>query len=72
MKKIHIHSETVYIAAVVLLSFAVAMISSTGFGVSMIVAPAYILSLKVGWLSFGQAEYVIQAGLFAVPCYEKV
>ena len=55
MKKIHIHSETLYIAAVVLLSFAVAMISSTGFGVSMIVAPAYILSLKVGWLSFGQA-----------------
>ena len=68
MKKIHIHSETVYIAAVALLSFAVAMISSTGFGVSMIVAPAYILSLKVGWLSFGQAEYVIQAGLFAVLC----
>jgi uncharacterized membrane protein YczE len=34
----------------------------------MIVAPAYIVSLKVSFLSFGQAEYVVQGILFIVFC----
>ena len=34
----------------------------------MIVAPAYLLSLKLSALSFGQAEYVIQVGIFLVLC----
>lgn len=63
-----IPSEVVYILGVALLSLAVAMLSAADFGVSMIVAPAYLLSLKVDFLSFGQAEYVIQAGLFVVFC----
>lgn len=68
MGKIKLHSEFVYAAAIVLLSFAVALLTAADFGVSMIVAPAYLLSLKTGFLSFGQAEYVIQAGLFIVFC----
>ena len=60
-KKLKIPSEAVYILAVALLSLAVAMISAANFGVSMIVAPAYLLSLKLEFLTFGQAEYVIQA-----------
>lgn len=68
MKKPVFHSEIVYIAAIVLLSLAVAMLTTADFGISMIVAPAYLLSLKTGFLSFGQAEYVIQAGLFALFC----
>ena len=67
-KKLKIPSEAVYILAVALLSLAVAMISAANFGVSMIVAPAYLLSLKLEFLTFGQAEYVIQAGLFVVFC----
>ena len=47
MRKIKISKELAYIFAIILLSFAVAMISSTNFGVSMIVAPAYILSQKI-------------------------
>ena len=66
MKKIKIHSEPLYALAIILLGFAVALLSSAGFGVSMIVAPAYILSLKTGFLTFGQAEYVIQSVLFVV------
>lgn len=61
-RKLKIPSEVVYILAVALLSLAVAMLTAANFGVSMIVAPAYLLSLKVGILTFGQAEYVIQAG----------
>lgn len=64
MKKITIHSEFVFIIAIIMLSFSVAMITAADFGVSMIVAPAYILSQKLGFLSFGQSEYVIQGILF--------
>lgn len=68
MKKLKLPSEVVYLAAIVLLAFSVAMLTSVDFGISMIVAPAYILSLVVPSLSFGQAEYVIQAMLFVVFC----
>ncbi len=67
-RKLKIPSEVVYILAVALLSLAVAMLTAANFGVSMIVAPAYLLSLKLEFLTFGQAEYVIQAGLFVVFC----
>ena len=66
--KIKLSSEATYVAAIILLAFAVAMLSAADFGISMIVAPAYLLSLKTGVLTFGQAEYVIQAGLFFVLC----
>lgn len=67
-KKICIPSELTYMLAIVLLSLAVAILTSVNFGISMIVAPAYLLSLKVGVITFGQAEYIIQACLFIVLC----
>lgn len=66
--KICVHSEAVYLLAIFLLALAVAMLTAADFGISMIVAPAYLLSLKAGFLTFGQAEYVIQAGLFVLSC----
>lgn len=68
MKKNKISGEVTYFIAIILLSLAVAILSAADFGISMIVAPAYLLSLKTGVLTFGQAEYVIQAGLFIVLC----
>ncbi len=68
MKKITFHSELLYVISLLILSFSVAMISATDFGLSMIVSPAYILSQKLGFLTFGQAEYVIQGVLFVVLC----
>lgn len=67
-KRITLHSELVYILAILLLSFSVAMVSAADLGLSMIVAPAYILSQKLGFLTFGQSEYVVQAILFIVFC----
>lgn len=67
-KKIRIPGEIVYLLAILLLSLAVAMLTAADFGISMIVAPAYLLSMKVGAISFGQAEYILQAGLFALMC----
>lgn len=68
MKKIRISCELDYILAILLLSFSVAMISCTDFGLSMIVSPAYILSQKLGFLTFGQSEYVIQGVLIVLFC----
>ena len=68
MKKIRIASELTYLAAIVLLALAVSLLSAADFGVSMIVAPAYLLSLKTGVVTFGQAEYLIQAGVFLLLC----
>ena len=68
MKKITFYSELVYVLALIILSLAVSMISATDFGLSMIVSPAYILSLKFTFLTFGQAEYVVQGILFVAFC----
>ncbi len=66
--KKRISSELAYLIAIVLLSFAVTLLTSADFGISMIVAPAYLLSLKFPVFTFGQAEYVIQAGVFILLC----
>lgn len=67
-KRITLHSEFVYIISILILSFSVAMVSAADFGLSMIVSPAYILSQKLGFLTFGQSEYVVQAILFIIFC----
>lgn len=61
-------AELAYVFATVLIAFGVAFAAAADFGVSMVVAPAYILSLKVQALSFGQAEYVMQAFVFVALC----
>ncbi len=56
MKNLSLSGEAVYLIAIFLLSLAVAMISAANFGLSMIVAPAYLVSVKTGVLTFGQAN----------------
>jgi uncharacterized membrane protein YczE len=67
-KKLTIHSELVYVLSIIILSFSVAMVSAADFGLSMIVSPAYILSQKLEFLTFGQSEYVVQAFMFIIFC----
>ncbi|MBQ3093781.1 MAG: hypothetical protein IJC52_01295 [Clostridia bacterium] len=61
-------SELAYLLGLALMSLAVSMTAAADFGVSMIVAPAYILSLKCTFLTFGQAEYIVQGLLFIAFC----
>ena len=68
MKPLRLSSELVYLLALALLALSVAMTATADFGVSMIVAPAYILSLKWPSITFGQAEYIVQGVLFIVFC----
>ncbi|MDO4514673.1 MAG: DUF6198 family protein [Lachnospiraceae bacterium] len=66
--KIRVSHEFVYILGAVILSLATAMLTAADFGLSVIVSPAYLVSLKTGFLTFGQAEYVVQGILFVLFC----
>ncbi len=57
-----------YIIAQLGLTLAVAIMAAADFGVSMIVAPAYIISQKFKFFTFGQWDYIIQGILFIVFC----
>lgn len=67
-KKIPIYSEVVYLLSNVVIAVAVSMITASALGMSMIVSPAYLISEKVGFLTFGQGEYVVQSILFVLMC----
>ncbi len=71
MKKIKINNEATYLFSILLIAFSVALTAAADLGVSMVVAPAYIMSLKLPFLSFGQWEYVLQGILFIVFCIIK-
>ncbi|HKM33764.1 MAG TPA: DUF6198 family protein [Lachnospiraceae bacterium] len=64
--------ELTWLLAIVLCSLSVCLSANSGFGVSMIVAPAYILYLKIvtllPWFTFGMAEYCLQGMLLLVCC----
>lgn len=68
MKRIKIYSELIYVLAQFGLTLAVAVMAAADFGVSMIIAPAYILSRKFTIFTFGQWDYVIQGVLFIAFC----
>lgn len=68
-KKIALPSEVVWLFALVLIAFSVSMTVAAGLGVSTIVCPAYLVSEKVSFLTFGQAEYILQGVLFIAFCF---
>ena len=67
MEKRTLYTELAYVLGMVGLSFSVALMTRADFGVSMVVAPAYLLYLKVSaavpFFTFGMAEYTLQAVL---------
>ncbi|MBR0414050.1 MAG: hypothetical protein IJI67_03135 [Clostridia bacterium] len=72
MKKVQHFNELAWVFAMVLISLAVCLTTKAGFGVSMVVAPAYTIHLAVHhffpWYSFGTSEYVLQGVLLALMC----
>ena len=69
MKKIRFCGEAAYFVSLAVLALAVSLTASTNFGISMIVSPAYLLSLKLDFLTFGQSEYIVQGILFILFCF---
>jgi len=67
MKKSIFYTEISYLLGLVIMAFAAACTEKADFGMSMVVAPAYIIHLKVSeflpWFTFGVAEYCFQGVL---------
>lgn len=70
MKKPVFYTEAAYAVGLLLLALGTALTERGGFGISMVVAPAYLLHLKLSgffpWFSFGLAEYAFQAVVLLV------
>ena len=60
-------AEASWLIGCILCSLGVATCAKSGLGVSMVVAPAYVMyrkiSLTVSWFTFGMAEYCLQGVL---------
>ncbi len=64
MKKPVFYTELCYVLGIITVALGTALTAWGDFGISMVVAPAYVLHLKMSqlipWFSFGVAEYVLQ------------
>ena len=69
-RKVVFYSELAYVLGIVFLAFGTALMERADLGISMVVAPAYLLHLQISKtlpiFSFGMAEYVLQAVLLIV------
>ncbi len=67
MKKLIFPTELAYLIGLIFLALGTAFMEAADFGVSMVVAPAYLIYLKlsqiVPFFTFGMAEYTLQAVL---------
>lgn len=60
--------EMAYIFGMLLSAMGIALQTKAGLGLSMVAAPAYLLSMRVPWLSFGMGECIVQGSLFLLCC----
>lgn len=64
------YTELAYLIGIITLAFGTALMERADFGMSMVVAPAYLIYLKasnyLNWFTFGMAEYCLQAFLIIV------
>lgn len=62
--------EAAYFVGIIVLALGTALMERANFGMSMVVAPAYLIHLKVSqvlpFFSFGMSEYVFQGFLLCV------
>lgn len=72
MKKRTVFTEAGFFLGILILAFGTALMERADFGMSMVVAPAYLIHLKVSqdlpFYSFGMSEYVLQAVLLVLMC----
>lgn len=72
MKKIPNFNEAGWLAATLMLSMGVCFMTKAGFGISMIVSPAYVIHIAISkhfpWYTFGMSEYVLQGIMLVVMC----
>lgn len=70
MKKKVFYTELAYVLGLLIMAIGAAFMEKSDFGLSMIVAPAYLIHLKLEkllpWFSFGVAEYFFQGVLILI------
>lgn len=67
-KKLKLSRELMYVLGLILMPFSIAIMTKANFGLSMIAAPTYIISEKFDFITYGQAEYVVQALVLVLMC----
>ena len=67
-KKITKIGEASWIVGNILCAIGNCLVSKSAFGLSAIIAPAFILNRKIGFLTVGFCEYIIQGILLALCC----
>lgn len=69
-KKTVFYSEAAYLVGIVILALGGALMEKSNFGLSMVIAPAYLIHLKVSeflpFFSFGMSGYLFQGLLLIV------
>lgn len=70
MNKRVFSTELAYVLGIIILAIGTALMTLADFGLSMVVAPAYLLHLKMSetlpFFTFGMAEYMLQAVLLVL------
>lgn len=65
-----LYSECAYALGIIALAIGTAFMEKADLGMSMVVAPAYLIHLKISqyldWFTFGMAEYCLQAVLLVL------
>ena len=67
-RKLRLSREVSYILGLFTMPFAIAISTKADLGLSMIAAPAFIISEKVSGLTYGQTEYIVQTLVLSVMC----
>lgn len=67
MKKPRLSREFCYLPATIFLAIGAALMTKANFGLSAVVAPAFVLS-EIFQISFGTAEYCLQGVLVLAVC----
>lgn len=68
MKKINKIGELSWFVGNILCAIGNCLVSKSAFGLSAIIAPAFIMNRKIGFLTVGVCEYIIQGVLLALCC----
>lgn len=61
--------EASWVIGNILCAIGNCLVSKSAFGLSAIIAPAFILNRKIGFLTVGVCEYIIQGILLALCCF---
>ena len=69
-KKLSIYSEAAYVLGILLIAFGNSLLEKADFGMSMVVAPAYLVYLKLSqsfsFVTFGMACYAVEGMLLII------